>query len=186
MAFGDPNPTYSLPMVTPGAGFNAMLTRFYDEFGNVQGRNEKAFGHYEEEKWREADAYNRMIQEQERQRREEMAARNRMEQEKARARQLEDQARREAAGDKNRARMEQRGAANAQAAQLQNLSSPIDYRFTDPRIAAQALASELPYRYAAMAQGEGQSAYGGEEGDSDQFAAMDQFRTRTTRPGYGY
>ncbi len=186
MAFGDPNPTYNMPMVTPGAGFNAMMTRFYDEFGNVQGRNEKAFGYYEDEKAREADAYQRMIREQELARQRQRMLDNERRQQEARQRQLDNQGRREAAGDKNRARMEQRGAANAQAAQLQNQSSAIGYRFTDPRIAAQALATELPYRYAAMAQGEGSSSYGGPSRDGDQFESFDQFRARTERPGYGY
>lgn len=189
MAFGDPAPGYTLPVVTPGEGFNAMMTRFYNEFGNVQGRNEKAFGYYEAEKAREADAYNRMLQEQELARKRQQMLDNERRQEEASQRNEAAKLERERKYDKAVAAGRTRAAGNAIAAQYQNLSSPIAYRFTDPKYAADVMISELPYRHMAMAQGKGSSSYGGPGADSsdqgradDLFAAT--FREQTARSGY--
>jgi hypothetical protein len=60
MAFGE--------LIAPASGFNAMMGRFYDEFGKVQDRNATAFGYYEDEKKREQDKYMADVYERQRQR----------------------------------------------------------------------------------------------------------------------
>lgn len=161
MAFGDPNPGYTLPVVTPGAGFNAMMTRFYDEFGNVQGRNEKAFGYYEDEKAREADAYQRMLREQELARQRQRMLDNERRQKEAQTKQLEDQERRRVAGERHKAEMNERGYANASALRTQLSSGPSPYKQIDPRVASAVDAYEGPARLKAMAGGGGSSQYDG-------------------------
>lgn len=82
---------------------------------------------------------------------------------------------------------DQLAAGNTYAEHLENLASPINYRFTPVTTAAKVMGLESPARLAAMAAGRGSSEYRGPmygpEAEPDPFAA--DFRAQTRNSGYG-
>jgi hypothetical protein len=104
---------WNMPVVVPGQGFNALLGRFYDEFGNTMNRNADAFELYKRKKAMEEDQWKKQYEQMlwERKQREAQAA---LEAEQLRkAEEARQAALKLQETERQRAENEKRGALNA-------------------------------------------------------------------------